>query len=73
MSQERLAGYGASLDLDPLTDAERKAYVAVRINGVPSHDHARATGRSNRTIQNLLAKAERKLDVGSRCQESADL
>lgn len=66
MSQERLAAYGADLDLDRLTDAERRAYVAVRLNGVGAKDHGLETGRSRRTVQNLLAKAERKLDGGSR-------
>jgi len=61
MSQERLAEYGASLDLDPLTEAERRAYVAVRLNGIDAKDHGLATGRSRRVVQNLVAKAERKL------------
>jgi DNA-directed RNA polymerase specialized sigma24 family protein len=66
MSQERLAAYGADLDLDRLTDAERRAYVAVRLNGVGAKEHGLETGRSRRTVQNLLAKAERKLEGGSR-------
>lgn len=65
MSQERLAAYGADLDLDRLTDAERRAYVAVRLNGVGAREHGLETGRSRRTVQNLLAKAERKLDGGT--------
>ena len=66
MSQERLAAYGTNLDLDRLTTPERRAFVAVRVNGVGAKEHGLETGRSRRTVQNLLAKAERKLDRGSR-------
>lgn len=52
---------GVSLDLDPLSESERKAYAAVSA-GVSRYEHADATGRSVREVRNLLAKAERKLD-----------
>jgi hypothetical protein len=54
-----------SLDLDPLREPERRAYVSVRIDGRDTYEHARSVGRSHREIQQLLAKAERKLDGGS--------
>lgn len=64
MTQDRLASYGASLDLDLLTKPERRAYVAVRLNGESPKDHGLSVGRSRRTVQNLVSKAERKLDGG---------
>ena len=36
-------GSGTRLDLSDLTDAERAAYVAVRLNGVGMREHAHAT------------------------------
>ena len=63
MSQTSLQDYGVEIDLSTLTTAERRAYVAVRLNGVGPREHARATDRSPGTISNLLARAERKLGV----------
>jgi len=46
--QSRLSEFGgnSSVDLSLLTGAERKAYVAVRLNGVGVREHARETDRS---------------------------
>ena len=63
MNQTTLQDYGVEIDLSKLTAAERKAYVAVRMNGVGPREHARATDRSPGTISNLLRRAERKLGV----------
>jgi hypothetical protein len=43
--QRGLGGFGSGtrLDLSDLTDAERAAYVAVRLNGVGMREHAHAT------------------------------
>ena len=63
MNQTTLQDYGVEIDLSKLTAAERKAYVAVRLNGVGPREHARAIDRSPGTISNLLRRAERKLGV----------
>ncbi|NUE01111.1 hypothetical protein HUB97_01200 [Halorubraceae archaeon YAN] len=44
--QASLSEFGSSsnVDLGRLTTAERKAYVAVRLNGVGVREHARETG-----------------------------
>jgi len=55
-------GTGTDPDLDRLTDAERRAYVAVRLNGVSVREHARETDRSAGTIGNLLRRAEDRLE-----------
>jgi len=64
MSQATLAEFaGVSPQaLDELTDAEQKAYVACRINGVGVREQARFSGRSPGTVGNLLRRAEKKLD-----------
>jgi DNA-directed RNA polymerase specialized sigma24 family protein len=54
-------GSGTGLDLSDLTDAERAAYVAVRLNEVGMREHARATDRSAGTVGNLLQRAEQKI------------
>lgn len=63
MSQSQLAEFVGVRreDLDKLTDAERKAYVACRINGVGVREQARFSGRSPGTVGNLLRRAEEKL------------
>lgn len=48
-------------DLSVLTDAEREAYEAVRVDGAGVREYARRTDRRPGTIGNLLARAERKL------------
>ena len=65
MSQTRLSNYGAqtSVDLSVLTPAERRAYVAIRLNGSGVREHSRATDRSPGTVGNLLRRAERKMGV----------
>ena len=67
MTQVRLSEFGADSDVDltVLTGAERKTYVAVRLNGVGVREHARATGRSPGTIGNLLRRAEKRFDRGN--------
>jgi DNA-directed RNA polymerase specialized sigma24 family protein len=52
-------------DLSVLTEAEREAYEAVRIDGQGPRPFARETDRSPGTVGNLLARAERKLGEGS--------
>ena len=56
MNQARISQFGTELDVDltVLTGAERKAYVACRLNGVGVREHARATGRSPGMVGNLL-------------------
>ena len=68
MSQATLAEFaGVSPQaLDALTEAERKAYVACRINGVGVREQACFSGRSPGTVGNLLRRAEDKLDGGDR-------
>jgi DNA-binding CsgD family transcriptional regulator len=56
---------GVSLDLDPLSEPERQAYVAISA-GVSRYEYADTTGRSVREVRSLLAKAERKLNGGNR-------
>lgn len=51
-------------DLSRLTDAERAAFRAVRINGAGVREYGRQTDRQPGTIGNLLARAERKLENG---------
>ena len=51
----------SEIDLSQLTLAERRVYVAVRLNGMGVRDHARATDRAPGTVGNLLRRAERKL------------
>lgn len=62
-TQGRLTEYGATdhLDLDRLTGAEKRAYVACRVNGVGVREHARETDRSPGTISNLLRRADDRL------------
>ena len=64
--QARLSEFGGTsdVDLDLLSPAERKAYVAVRLNGVGVREHARTTDRSPGTIGNLLRRAEKKFERG---------
>jgi len=52
-------------DLSVLTEAEREAYRAVRIDGTGPRPFARETDRSPGTVGNLLARAEDKLGEGS--------
>jgi len=69
MSQATLAQFaGISREaLDELTNAERKAYVACRVNEVGIREQARFSGRSSGTVGNLLRRAEAKrLDLGFR-------
>ena len=68
MSQARLSQFGTESDVDltVLTGAERKAYVACRLNGVGVREHARETGRSPGTVGNLLTRAEKRFDPGER-------
>jgi len=56
MNQARISQFGTESDVDltVLTGAERKAYVACRLNGVGVREHARATGRSPGMVGNLL-------------------
>ena len=62
-TQTRLSTFGSNYDpdLSELTSAERKAYVAIRINGVGVREFARATDRAPGTVGNLLQRADRKL------------
>ena len=62
--QATLVDFGP--DLSELTEAEREAYVACRENGVGVREFARRTERGPGTIGNLLARAEAKLEEGSR-------
>ena len=62
--QATLVDFGP--DLSELTAAEREAYVACRENGVGVREFARRTERRPGTIGNLLARAEAKLEEGSR-------
>jgi DNA-directed RNA polymerase specialized sigma24 family protein len=64
MSQATLAQFASVSPeaLDDLTGAERKAYVACRINGVGGREQARFSGRSPGTVGNLLRRAEKKLE-----------
>ena len=66
MSQSRLSEFGtaSAVDLSVLTEAERKVYVAVRLNGVGVRKHARETGRSPGTVGNLLHRAEQRFGRG---------
>jgi len=66
MTQARLSQFGteSDVDLSVLTGAERKAYVACRINGIGVREHARATGRSPGTVGNLLQRAEKRFERG---------
>ena len=66
VSQSRLSEFGSvsTVDLSVLTDAERKVYVAVRLNGVGVRKHARETERSPGTIGNLLYRAEQRFERG---------
>ena len=63
MKQVRLSEFGtrSDVDLSKLTVGERKAYVAVRLNGTGVRTHARETERSPGTVGNLLKRAEKKL------------
>ena len=63
MSQTRLRDFGidAQIDLTQLTKAERRAYVAIRLNGAGVREHARQTNRSPGTIGNLIRRAEEKM------------
>ncbi|AHG00334.1 RNA polymerase subunit sigma-24 [Halostagnicola larsenii XH-48] len=51
-------------DLSALTDAEREAFRAVRIDGTGVREYSRQTNRQPGTIGNLLARAETKLEIG---------
>jgi len=66
MTQARLSQFGSESDVDltVLTGAERKAYVACRINGIGVREHVRATGRSPGTVGNLLQRAEKRFERG---------
>ena len=48
-------------DLELLTDAEKEVYEAVEQDGYGMREYARKTGRSARTVGNLLRRARRKL------------
>lgn len=63
--QGRLTEFGATdrLDLEQLTRAEKRAFIAVRVNGVGVREHARETERSPGTISNLLRRADDRLGV----------
>lgn len=63
MNQSRLKDFGmdADVDLSVLTPAERRAYVAIRMNGCGVRDHARATDRAPGTVGNLIRRAEEKM------------
>jgi DNA-directed RNA polymerase specialized sigma24 family protein len=54
-------GSGTERDLSDLFEAERAAWVAVRINEIGVREHARATDRSAGTVGNLLQRADEKL------------
>ncbi len=62
--QARLTEFGTETDIDlsELTEAQRRAYVAVRLNGVGVREHARQTEREPGTVGNLLRRAEKRLD-----------
>ncbi|WP_121822931.1 sigma factor-like helix-turn-helix DNA-binding protein [Halostella salina] len=62
--QARLTEFGTRTDVDlsRLTEAQRRAYVAVRLNGVGVREHARKTEREPGTVGNLLRRAEKRLD-----------
>ena len=62
--QARLTEFGTKTDVDlsRLTEAQRRAYVAVRLNGVGVREHARETERKPGTVGNLLRRAEKRLD-----------
>ena len=64
MSHATLAQFAGieTKGLDKLTEAERKAYVACRINRVGVREQARFSDRSPGTVGNLLRRAEKKLD-----------
>lgn len=66
MSNEQATLVDFGSDLSELTDAEREAYVTCRENGVGVREFARRTERRPGTIGNLLARAEAKLEEGSR-------
>lgn len=51
----------AQVDLDRLSPAERRAWIAVRVDGLGMRTYARETGRSAGTVGNLLGRAEDKL------------
>lgn len=63
MNQTRLRDFGvdSEVDLSRLTKAERRAYVAIRMNGAGVREHARVTDRSPGTVGNLIRRAETKL------------
>ena len=62
--QARLSEFGtdSDVDLSRLTEGQRRAYVAVRLNGVGVREHARQTDREPGTVGNLLRRAEKRLD-----------
>lgn len=64
MSSEQATLVDFGPDLRPLTEAEREAYVACRIEGTGVREFARDTDRRPGTIGNLLARAEAKLEEG---------
>ena len=49
-------------DLDTLTDAERKAYVACWINGVGVCEQARLSSQSAGTLGNPLRRTEQEIE-----------
>ncbi|EMA27319.1 sigma factor-like helix-turn-helix DNA-binding protein [Halobiforma nitratireducens] len=64
MSSEQATLVDFEPDLSALTDAEREAYRACRIEGTGVREYARETERRPGTIGNLLARAEAKLENG---------
>jgi DNA-directed RNA polymerase specialized sigma24 family protein len=66
MSSEQATLVDFGPDLSQLTKAEREAYVACRENGVGVREFSRQTDRRPGTIGNLLARAEDRLEEGSR-------
>ena len=66
VSQSQLSEFGntSAVDLSVLTEAERKVYVAVRLNGIGVRKHARETERSPGTVGNLLHRAEQRFGRG---------
>ena len=64
MTQLRLSQFEreGGHDLDRLTDAERKVYVAVEREGVGVRELARETERRPGTVGNLLKRARLRLE-----------
>jgi len=64
VNQTRLSAFEP--DLSRLSEAEREAYEAVRLDGMGPREYQRRQGYSSPgTVSNLLARAEEKIDGGA--------